>query len=569
MKKRSSLRGSIATAAIQWLALTVVWIVSSSSLLAMTLETNATHAVAMHGSPKYAAGFSHLDYANPDARQGGVFKQCAIGTFDTLNDNTMKGKAAQGLHMLNDPLMRRVWDEPFGLYGVIAQSVTLPDNRSSITFHLNPNAIFHDGSPITSADVKFSFETLRDKGKPNTRKVYMLVDAVSIIDDHTIRFDFGDGHDRETALILAMMPIYSKSFWSTREFDATSLDIPLGNGPYKIAEIDAGKSIVYEKVADYWAKDLGVNRFHYNFDRMVFDYYRDEQIALEAFKSGECDVRREFNPARWQTGYEDDAGYIRENLTHSRPEKAQGFIFNTRRAPLHDIKVREALTLAFDFDWMNKSLFDGQAKRITSTFPNSDLASDFTFDENDKRSRLRKADKLLTDAGWPVKDGQRFELTLLLNKPSEEKIALGYAKDLKRLGVTLNIRTLDTAQFFGALNDYDYDMISWRWINSLSPGSEQAIYWGCDARDVQGSRNYAGLCSEQIDATIAKLANALDYEALKTHAKTLDRLVMEQYAFVPLFYTGVDHVARWPYIQRPDNQPLYGMVLETWWRGEK
>lgn len=524
-------------------------------------------AIAMHGdSPMNASDFTHLPYANPNATKGGRITQCSIGTFDTLNDNTMKGKPAEGLYLLNDPLMRRVWSEPFGLYGVIAQKATMPDDRSYITFHLNPNARFHDNTPVTTEDVEYSFNTLKEKGKPNTRNVYSLVEKVTIKDNLTIRFDFKDGYDRETPLILAMMPIYSKSYWKNREFDSTTLEIPLGNGPYKIKAIDEGKKITYEKITDYWAKNNPTSIGHYNFDEMVFDYYRDEQIALEAFKSGACDTRRESNPAKWAVNYDDKAGYIIEELTHSRPEPTRGFIMNTRRAPLSDINVRRAMMMAFDFDWMNQSLFHNKAKPITSTFSNSTLADNTTVETKDKRFALKQASDLLDKSGWPLKDGQRFEVTILLNNPAEEKIALGYARDLKRLGITLKIRTLDTAQFFGALNDYDYDLVSWRWINSLSPGTEQSIYWGCTAAETAGSRNYSGICDPSIEADITALSNAKNYDDLTAMAKSIDRKIMDKALFVPLYFTGVDYVARWPYIQRPETQSLYGMVMETWWR---
>jgi microcin C transport system substrate-binding protein len=541
----------------------IAWILFIPTAL---MAAENMHGIAMHGEPKYDEGFSHLSYTNIDATKGGTFTQCAIGTFDTLNDNNIKGKPAEGLYLLHDPLMRRVWDEPFSMYGVVAQSVDLPEDRGSITFHLNPNAIFHDGSKITVMDVEFSFNTLKEKGKPNTRNVYKLVDKVTIEDSNSIRFDFNDNHDRETALILAMMPVLSKTYWESRKFDATTLDAPLGNGPYKIKSVDTGKKIVFEKVTDYWAKNLGVNKAHYNFDELVFDYYRDTNVAIEAFKSGACDVRREFSPASWQVNYDDNADYITETLSHSRPEKAKGFIFNTRRPPLNDVRVRQALTIAFNFDWMNKTLFHGNAKRVESTFPNSTLASDFKLPKGDKRTMLKLAAALLDDAGWNIKDNKRFELSLILNNAAEEKIALGYANDLKRLGVILNIRTLDTAQFFGALNDYDYDMVSWRWVNSLSPGTEQAIYWGCDAAKITGSRNYAGICNADIDTAIANLAQAKTYDVLTSRAQALDKLIMNEYPFIPLYYAGVDYVARWPYIKHPETQSLYGMVLETWWR---
>jgi len=533
----------------------------------MALHANEpVHGIAMHGDPAMASDFSVLPYANATATKGGQFTQCAIGTFDTLNDNTMKGKAAQGLHLLNDPLMRRVWNEPFSLYGVIAEKVTLPDDRSFITFHLNPNAIFHDGTSILSTDVEFSFNTLKEKGKPNTRNVYNLVDKVTLIDDHTIRFDFGEGHDRETALILAMMPIYSKTYWEGREFDATSLDIPLGNGPYRVKEVEPGRQIIFEKVTDYWAKKNPVHIGHYNFDHMVFDYYRDEQIALEAFKAGNCDIRRESNPAKWTVNYDTNAGYITAELSHSRPERARGFILNTRRAPLNDLRVRQALTLAFDFDWVNTSLLHNKGKQINSTFPNTPLSSNFQFEAGNKRDKLKRAARLLDDSGWQLKNGQRFDLTLISNNASDEKIALAYARDLRRLGITLNIRTLDTAQFFGALNDYDYDMVSWRWVNSLSPGTEQSVYWGCAAATTPGSRNYSGICDSQIESLITELTQSENYDQLVTTAQRLDSVIMNHHLFIPLYYTGVDYVARWPYIHHPETQSLYGPVLETWWR---
>lgn len=540
------------------------------TLLFTSFSANANEAlssVAMHGQSKHIESFTHLPYANPNATKGGTLTQCAIGTFDTLNDNTMKGKPAQGLHLLNDSLMRRAWDEPFTLHGVIAKEVIFyPDAREAVTFILDPNAQFHDGTPITTEDAAFSFETLKKKGKPNTRNVYNSVKNVILEDKYTITFEFDDTANSETPLILAMMPVYSKTYWNDKEFDATTLNIPLGNGPYKIKAIDEGKKIIYEKKVDYWAKNNPVNIGHFNFDQMIFDYYRDEQVALEAFKSGECDIRREASPAKWQVNYDKNDDYIREELNHSRPERTRGFIMNTRRAPLNDEHVRQALKLAFDFDWMNKSLFHSKAQQVDSTFSNSRLAGNYAFGTSNKRENLKQAAELMTQAGWPLKDGQRFELSLILNNPAEEKIALGYARDLKRLGVILNIRTLDTAQFFGALNDYDYDMISWRWVNSLSPGTEQSIYWGCEAANTLGSRNYSGICDEKIEKQIGSLTNSKNYEDLVRAAKELDETIMNHHLFIPLYYTGVDYVARWPYIKHPEIQSLYGMVLETWWR---
>jgi len=553
-----------------FLALIVVLFAPTATLMA----NEAEHAITMHGEPKHSANFQYFDYVNINAPQGGTLTQCAIGTFDTLNGYNTKGRAVEGLHLVYDQLMKRAWGEPFSMYGLIAERVVMPDDRSSITFILNPAARFHDGVKITTKDVLFSFETLKKFGKPNTRVVYSLVKHIDIIDDLQIRFEFGDQADRETPLILSLMPIQPAHYWKSRNFDSTTLDEPLGSGPYKIAAIEAGKKIIYSKVNDYWAKDLPVNRGHYNFDNMVYDYYRNEQIAIEAFKTGRCDIRREGNPARWETDYRNDQGYIPESLSHGRPEWVRGFIFNTRRTPMDDINIRKALSLALDFDWINRTLFHGHAKPVTSTFPNSHLAADNRVKETDYdiRMRLRQADALLKDAGWLVergkrmKDGYPLTLTLILNNPDEEKIALAYASNLRRLGIELKIRTLDTAQFFGTLNAYDYDMVSWRWINSLSPGSEQMVYWGCDAAKAEGSRNYSGICDAAIDQAASTMTTAKTYNELTHMAHKLDILLMEQNLFVPLYYIGKDYVARWPYIGYPETQSLYGMVLETWWR---
>lgn len=536
----------------------------------------AAHAIAMQGEPKYAATATHLDYANPDAPKGGTLTQAALGTFDTLNPFNIKGKAATGLDYVYDRLAARVWDEPFSLYGLVAQDIAVPDDRSSVTFTLNPAAIFHDGVGITAKDVKFSYETLKKYGRPNMRRVYGLVDKVTIVDQRTIRFDLGKGHDRETVMILSMMPVLPEHWWKDKTFDATTLAIAPGSGPYKIASVNPGRRIVYERVADDWAKGNITRIGHNNFDRLVFDYYRDDSVAMEAFRAHGYDMRREFDPARWHAGYSDfPKDVLRENLPHGRPEWVRGLIFNMRRAPFDDIKVREALTLAFDFEWMNKSLFYGQAKHITSTFPNTPLAApESDLLKTSRRNALREADALLKLAGWIVKDGARVSLadgtpltfTILLSSPQDEKIALGYARALARLGITAKVRTVDAAQFTGNLAAYDYDMVMHYWINSLSPGTEQLIYWGCEAARTQGSKNYAGLCDAGVDDAAAAIAHAKTREELVAGARVLDKQVMNLHPFIPLYYLGQDYFARWKGIGRPLTTPLYGAVIETWWR---
>lgn len=533
-----------------------------------------THAIAMHGAPKYERGAKSLDYVNVDAPKGGTLTQSVAGTFDTLNAFTLKGKAAAGLDYVYDRLAARVWDEPFTLYGLVARDITVPDNRSWISFTLDPRAKFHDGTPITAADVEFSFETLKKFGRPNMRRVYQLVAKVTVSGPRDIRFDLGSGFDRETVMILAMMPVLSKNYWQGRVFDETSLDIPLGSGPYKIKKIVPGRSIEYERVQNDWAADHIARVGHNNFDRLVFDYYRDDAVALEAFKAHETDVRREFDSAKWNTAYNDVSSDVTlEALPHGRPEWVKGFIFNQRRKPFDDIRVREALSLAFDADFVNQTLYRGEGKRITSIFPNTELASLTPHIPPAGREALKKADALLTEAGWIVFNGQRVNnqtgkpltFQILLASAQDEKTALAFTSGLKKLGISAVIRTVDAAQFAGALASYDYDIVLHYWINTLSPGTEQMIYWSCDAAKTQGSKNYAGICDPGIDDAAASIAKAKTRDELIAGARVLDSQVMGQHAFIPLFTIGKDYWAYWKNVAHPPKTPLYGQVLETWW----
>jgi ABC-type oligopeptide transport system substrate-binding subunit len=565
----------------------------------------------MHGSPKYTAESKNLDYANPDAPKGGTLKQAAIGTLDTLNPYSLKGNAAQGLNLVYDRLMARVWDEPFTLYPLIAQSYEMPADRSGITFHLNPKARFADGSPITADDVLFSFNTLRDKGRPNMRRVYKLATSAEKIDERTIKFTFGTGYDRETPMIFAMMPILSKSWWEKRDFDATLLTPPLANGAYKIKEIDAGRRVVYERDPTYWAADLLTNKGHNNFDQIIYEYFRDDSVALEAFKAGDLDLRREYDAGKWATGYDFPAvksGVVMtEALPHGRPERMRSFIYNTRRPIFADRAVREALSLALDFDWINANLLHGQYKRISSYFPNADLAAQEMPSEAElklfepfrnevpskafntawtpppsgtpesRRANLRRADMLLKQAGWIVKKGQRvngktgkpFTFEILLGAPEDEKIALAFIRDLKRLGITANARVLDSAAYIGRLNIYDFDMTLYYWLNSLSPGAEQSLYWGCAAAKENGRWNYAGICNAAVDALSMSIAQTTSRDDLLATAHALDRVLMQGYYAIPLHYVGKDFVAHKATVKRPSTVPLYGMVQETWWSAAK
>lgn len=535
--------------------------------------------LAMHGAPKYGPGDTHLDYANPDAPKGGTLKQSAPGTFDTLNPFSIKGTAAAGLDLTYDRLSARVWDEPFTLYPLIADRFDVPEDRSSLTVHINPKARFHDGSAITADDILFSFKTLKTHGRPNMRRVYKLAKEAEKLDAHTVKFTFSNEHDRETVMIFAMMPVLAKKWWEGRTFDSTTLDIPLTGGPYRIAVVDPGRGITYERVPDYWAKDLPTVRGHYNFDKMTYEYYRDDTVALEAFKTGDSNLRREWDAGAWVGGAYDfpavkDGRVILEDFTHGRPDKVRAFIFNTRRAPFDDIRVREALSLLFDADWVNRNLFHGKYRRITSFFPNTDLAAPQTQDKiTDRRTALRRADMLLKDAGWIVRDGKRVDevtgeplaFDIILGSAPDEKIALALTRNLERMGIKPQVRVLDSAAFFGRLNEYDYDMVLHHWMSTLSPGTEQYLYWSCEAAEQPSRWNYAGICDPEIDRLAEEIARSRTREDLIQKTRALDSALMAGQYMIPLYYNPRDFIAYWKPLAHPQKTPLYGPVLETWW----
>ncbi|MBL4804503.1 MAG: ABC transporter substrate-binding protein [Alphaproteobacteria bacterium] len=551
-----------------------------SALFPLSAYAQDQYGLAMHGDPKYTADATHLDYVNTDAPKGGSLKIAAIGTFDTVNPFSIKGKSAQGLHLFYDRLMARVWDEPFTLYPLIAKNAEMPEDRSSITFTIDERARFHDGTPITVDDVIFSFETLKESGRPNMRRIYQLIDNVEKLDQNSVKFSFGEGYDRETGMIMAIMPVLSQKYWKDRTFDSTTLDIPVSSGPYKIKSFDPGHRIIYERDPDYWAKDSLTNTGHNNFDEIVYEYFRDNSVAFEGFASGVITFRREGDLRKWHTGYTfpaiESGDVMKEALPHGRPEKTKGFIFNTRREPFDDIRVREAINLLFNRNAVNEILFNNEQKFITSYFPNSEFEA-LAFRERpekmpfDLRGNMRLASQLLKDAGWSVengvqtKNGQPMSFELILQNPDEEKIALHFQQNLKRLGIDMRIRLTDSAGFVRRLNTYDYDMVLHHWQSTLSPGTEQVVYWSCEAAEQEGRFNYPGICDEEIDKLAGSVANTVTREELVDTMRKLDAKLLEGHYMVPLFYAGVDHVAYWKPIQRPETTPLYGLVLETWW----
>lgn len=563
-------------------------------------------AIAMHGQPKYGPGFDHFDYVNPNAPKGGEVHLGALGSFDSFNPFIVKGESLGLTGQVFETLLTASADEPFSEYGLIAESVETPPDRSWVVFNLRPQARFHDGSPITADDVLFSFDIMRTKGSPNFRAYYQNVAKAEKLADRKVRFTFAPGDNRELPLILGELPVLSKKYWSTRKFEETTLEPPLGSGPYKVESFEAGKRVTLVRVKDYWGKALPVNKGLGNFDRITTDFYRDSTVALEAFKAGEYDFRLENESKKWATAYDfpaiADGRMIKRVFDHQRPTGMQGFVFNLRKPLFQDDRVRQALTYAFDFEWSNKNLFYGQYQRTASFFSNSDLASSgrpsaeelklltplkgqipdtvFTDDyappttdgsDTGVRQNLRAAAHLLKDAGWDVKDGkltrdgQPFVFEILLDEPVWERIVLPFVQNLQRLGIIANVRTVDSAQYAQRLMSFDYDMIVYVWGESESPGNEQREFWGSAAADQPGSANYCGIKNPAVDSLIESLVAAPDREALVTRAHALDRVLLQSHIVIPHWHVGYDRVAYWNRFGIPAVIPRHGLVFDAWW----
>ena len=564
------------------------------------------HGIAMHGQPKYAEDFIHLDYINPEAPKGGTIKFGSYGSFDNLNRVAFKGSKAAGLGYVNDTLMRRVWDEAFSLYGLIAEFADMPEDRSSITFYLNPNAKFHDGTPITREDVLFSLETFQNKGTPNQKKTYGKIASTELIGNFGIKMNFINNEDKELPLIVAgFLPIIPKKYYDNIDVTKTFLDIPLGSGPYTIESLDPGRQIKYKRVENYWAKDLPVNKGLYNFDTIIYDYYKDSNVLVEAFKVGEYDFRREYNVKRWLSEYDfkavDSGKVILKEMNNDRPVGMNGLVMNTRKNIFNNRNVRLALSYAYDHEWINKTIYQNAYVRTDSFFDNSPLSSSglpsdaelellnpwrdqipseiftetFTPPKTDgsgnARKNLLKAKEILQEEGWIIKndkltkDGKEFKFEFLIVSPSDEKIALAYQSNLKKLGITMEVRTVDSSQYQARLLNYDFDMIKRYWGVSLSPGNEQQFYWGSEVGKKDGSRNYPGINSPAVDALIEKLISAKNREELTTAIHALDRVLLWGHYVVPLYHSNKDRIAYWDFFEYPEEIPLYGIVIESWW----
>nr|WP_284739425.1 extracellular solute-binding protein [Rhizobium sp. CG5] len=583
--------------------------------LGLPVQAEPVHGIAMHGEPALPAGFTHFPYVNPDVKKGGRLAYGVVGTFDALNPFVLKGMrtTARGMwdpeygNLFYETLMQRSSDEPFSLYGLLAESVEWDEARSFVQFNLNPKARWHDGQPVTPEDVIFSFNLLQEKGRPPYNRRLAVVDKMEKVGDHSVRFTFNDKANRETPLILAMgSPILPKHAIDPETFEQTSLAVPVGSGPYRIKSISPGEKIVYSRDPDYWGKDIPAKVGFDNYDEISVSYFLQDSTLFEAFKKGDVDIYPDGDTSHWTRAYDFPAAktgqVLRETFQPGLPSGMLGFVFNLRRPIFADATVREALTLALDFEWMNKTMFGGAFKRTQSFWQNSTLgaygnpadaqelallgpakdridpailAGTYQMPVADgtgaDRKILRESVTLLSKAGYTIKGGKMVDGTgkplafeVMTQTPSQEKMALAYQRTLALIGIGMSIRTVDDAQYQARSNSFDYDMIIKAYPSSLSPGAEQLLRWDSSSRDSQGSFNYAGVADPDIDRMIDALVNARSDEDFRASVRALDRLLVDGHYVVPLYHIGEQWVARWARIGRPDKTPLYGYQLPVW-----
>ena len=575
----------------------------------------ARHGLSAFGDLKYGPDFDHYDYVNPDAPKGGEITLSVVGSFDSVNPFILKGEVEDylrlNLNLVFDSLMAPAADEPDSFYGLIAESVELAPDRSWILYTLRDEAHWHDSAPITAADVVFSFESLKNRGHPRFRLIYRDIEVAEAVGANQVRFRFKAGaENRDLPLLTASMPVFSQVFFTAHEFDKTTLQPILGSGPYRMGTIDAGRSITYVRVPNYWARDLPVNRGRYNFDRIRLDYYRDREIDMEAFKAHAYDFREEFTSKIWATAYDFPAAarglVVRETLPDERPSGTQAFFLNARRDKFKDPRMREALGYAFDYEWTNKNIFYGQYKRTRSMFENSPLAArtlpspdeiallesnrealppkvftkvynpPATDGSGNLRQNLRTARGLLREAGWMVVDGQlrnaageALEIEFLIDQPTFERVIGPFIRNLERLGVAGRIRLVDSAQYQSRLEQFDYDVITARFVMSLTPGIEQRNMWGSDAAALPGSFNLSGIAHPVVDALIEAVIGARDRDGLITAVRALDRVLMWNHYVIPQWFKASHNIAYWNTFGRPATKPRYAEGYpDTWWYDE-
>jgi len=575
-------------------------------------DVTVAHGISAFGELKYPADFAHFDYANPDAPKGGVWSGRGTGasnTFDSLNPFVLKGEPAQGLSATFDTLLVASADEPDSYYGLLAEEIEYPDDRAWIAFRLRPEARFADGSPVTAEDVAWSFRTLKTEGAP----VYCLrlkdVESATVLGEHEVRFDFADGVSaRDLPSLVGSLPVLSEAWWQGRDFSDSTLDPILGSGPYDVGEVQPGRSIEYLRREDYWGADLPVNRGTNNFDRYVFEYFKDYTAAFEGFKGGAFLFHEEFFSKIWATGYDfpavENGWVIREQIPDARPSGIQGFWFNLRRPQFADPDVRQALAMAFDFEWSNDTLFYGLYTRTDSFFENSPMEAEglpseaelalleplrgeipesvftepaYSPPETDgsgsDRGVLRRASRLLSGAGWEVGDdglrrnaeGETLRVEFLLSSPTFQRIIGPYVENLKRLGVDASQRVVDPAQYQARQEEFDYDVITGRFVMSLTPGPNLRNLFGSQSADQPGTPNLAGVSDPAVDALIEHVVDAESREALDVAARALDRVLRAKHIWTPNWYKASYNVAYWDLFGRPETAPKYARGDGFWW----
>lgn len=576
---------------------------------ALAYAQTATHGLSTFGDLKYPPDFKHFEYVNPSAPKGG--RMAMIGpagrtTFDSFNAFILRGDAAQGLELLFDSLMVRASDEPSAVYGLVAKDAAVAADKRSVTFRMRPEAKFANGSPVTADDAVFSFEILKAKGHPSIRLQLRDVAKAEAVDKQTVRYTFQGDLVRDLPIVVAGLPLLSKDYYANREFDQTTLDPPLGSGPYRISEHRQGAFVTYKRREDYWAKDLPVNAGRYNLDEVRYEYYRDRVTELEGLKAGTYDLREEFTSRDWATAYDiaavKEGRLVRETLPDASPSGAQGFFLNTRRTKFQDVRVRKALDYAFDYEWSNKNLFFGLYIRTTSYFENSDMKATGkpspeelallepfraklppeVFGEpysppvsdasGSDRRLLREAARLLDAAGWKIKDGKRvndkgeaLEIEFLVNDPTSERLTGPYVKNLQAIGIVATIRRVDPAQYERRTKAFDYDIKIQRYSMRLTPGVELKNFWGSEAANAEGSFNLAGIRDPVIDALIEKVMAAQTRAEMVTATRAIDRVLRAGHYWVPHWYKASHNMVYWNKYSRPAIKPLYDRGVETWW----
>ena len=567
------------------------------------------HGIAMHGEPALPPGFDHARYANPQAPKGGRLTQGVLGTFDSINPFIVRGLALSQIRgYVVESLLARHYDEPFTLYGLLARTVETDDDRTYVTFALDPAAKFSDGTPVTAADVVFSWQLLRDKGRPNFRTYYIKVAKAEALSERVVRFDLTGANDRELPLILGLMPVLAKHAVNPDTFEDTTFEPIVGSGPYLVDKVDPGRSIALKRDPNYWGRDLAINRGLWSFDEVRFDFYRDGNSHLEAFKKGLYDVRTETDPGRWETAYDvpavRDGRILKETFPYGLPKIFSGLVFNTRRPVFSDVRVREAIGMLLDFEWLNHNYFYDRYERSASYFEGSELSARSRPAEPRERAllapfpdavradimagawqptasnasgrdrdTLKRALALLESAGYAL-DGtvlrsrstrKPLGFEVLVTTRDQERLALAFQRDLKRAGIAARVRVVDAVQYDRRRLTYDFDMIENRWDQSLSPGNEQAFYWASTAADADGTRNYMGVKSLAIDAMIASLLKARERDEFIAAVRALDRVLMSGFYVVPLYHLPAQWVARWTTIAHPAETSLFGYLPESWW----